>query len=291
MSNASSQVQNSYQPSSDIHTSQQTQQTFLPHDYDHFVLPDFAETQTQRHQSDGQIPTYPQYSFQAQDQTQYFLPQYDVPRKRRHLSDGDEALPQNPAIPTETPTPSKSRRQTAPVPIPPLKTQNQPKANGPLSRPIELPPRKKPGRKPLPEEDAGDRRRMQNRQAQRNFRDKRSQRLHDTQQELTIRKADYEEHLAEHARELDELQQECNASKKTIGDLTQRAHAAETALVKERRKSDELRLHLDRYRMQNSDPELMTLPVRYQSPRLGPMDVSQGIQQGEKEVLDLTGAE
>ena len=53
-----------------------------------------------------------------------------------------------------------------------------PTANlGPCSRPTQMPPRPKPGRKPLPQEDAQDRRRVQNRMAQRNFRDKRAQKV------------------------------------------------------------------------------------------------------------------
>jgi hypothetical protein len=53
---------------------------------------------------------------------------------------------------------------------------------GPTSGMVIIPPRPKPGRKPLPQEHAQDRRRVQNRQAQRNFRDKRAQKV----SELTL---------------------------------------------------------------------------------------------------------
>ena len=46
-----------------------------------------------------------------------------------------------------------------------------------------MPPRPKPGRKPLPQEDAQDRRRLQNRMAQRSFRDKRAQKVSDLQKD------------------------------------------------------------------------------------------------------------
>lgn len=59
-----------------------------------------------------------------------------------------------------------------------------PTANlGPCSRQTQMPPRPKPGRKPLPQEDAQDRRRVQNRMAQRNFRDKRAQKVSELQQD------------------------------------------------------------------------------------------------------------
>ncbi|KAI7041090.1 hypothetical protein KC366_g5458, partial [Hortaea werneckii] len=59
-----------------------------------------------------------------------------------------------------------------------------PSTSGPMSSNWTPPPRPRPGRKPIPQEDAADRRRLQNRIAQRNFRDKRQQKLYETQQEL-----------------------------------------------------------------------------------------------------------
>jgi hypothetical protein len=73
-----------------------------------------------------------------------------------------------------------------------------PSANlGPCSRPTQMPPRPKPGRKPLPQEDAQDRRRVQNRLAQRNFRDKRAQKVSELTQdnEKIRREADQRERL------------------------------------------------------------------------------------------------
>lgn len=59
-----------------------------------------------------------------------------------------------------------------------------PTANlGPCSKQTQMPPRPKPGRKPLPQEDAQDRRRLQNRMAQRSFRDKRAQKVSDLQKD------------------------------------------------------------------------------------------------------------
>jgi hypothetical protein len=53
-----------------------------------------------------------------------------------------------------------------------------------MSSKIVMPARPKPGRKPIAQEDAADKRKVQNRVAQRNFRDKRQQKLVETQAEL-----------------------------------------------------------------------------------------------------------
>lgn len=60
--------------------------------------------------------------------------------------------------------------------------------SGPMSANITVPPRPRPGRKPIAQEDAQDRRRYQNRLAQRQFRDKRARKnveLEDTLKEKT----------------------------------------------------------------------------------------------------------
>lgn len=57
---------------------------------------------------------------------------------------------------------------------------------GPMSSSVTVPPRPKPGRKPIAqnEENSADRRRMQNRNAQRNFRDRRQQKLSEMASEM-----------------------------------------------------------------------------------------------------------
>ncbi|KAK0899330.1 hypothetical protein LTR02_009730 [Friedmanniomyces endolithicus] len=76
------------------------------------------------------------------------------------------------------------------------------RASGPMSSSVVIPNRPKPGRKPIAQEDAADRRRIQNRMAQRSFRDKRQQKLADTQMELEERKRAYEKTINELERKL-----------------------------------------------------------------------------------------
>ena len=77
------------------------------------------------------------------------------------------------------------------VPIPRASSVSQQRRSGPMSADVVLRERARPGRKPMTQDDTGDRRRKQNREAQRAFRDKRQQKLADTQQELEERKQEY----------------------------------------------------------------------------------------------------
>lgn len=112
------------------------------------------------------------------------------------------------------------------VPLPPQSSQGAPAPSptGPMSSSWTPAPRPRPGRKPIPQEDAADRRRLQNRIAQRNFRDKRQQKLYETQQELEERKHEYQEHINGLQRQLEELRQE---RRRQVDDLTRRLDAAE----------------------------------------------------------------
>lgn len=64
---------------------------------------------------------------------------------------------------------------------------------GPMSAPVSLRALPKPGRKPMPQDTATSRRREQNRQAQRNFRDKRQQRVNELADELKALRDDMKE--------------------------------------------------------------------------------------------------
>lgn len=144
------------------------------------------------------------------------------------------------------PPDSAARRTSAPVPIPSAtsamnsrngsgssqSTQNL----GPLSRTVTIPDRPKPGRKPLAQEDAQDRRRVQNRLAQRNFRDKRAQKV----SELTVdndnlrRKmdqmmGDYERQLAIQKDKMRELQNQIDRLTREMEQRERQAHAQELA--------------------------------------------------------------
>nr|POE87413.1 hypothetical protein CFP56_30002 [Quercus suber] len=101
----------------------------------------------------------------------------------------------------------------APVPIPHQNSISQPShasptGSGPMSSNVVIPPRPRPGRKPMQQEDAADRRRLQNRIAQRNFRDKRQQKLVETQQELDERRREYQNKINDLTRELEQARQD-----------------------------------------------------------------------------------
>ncbi|KAI6847275.1 hypothetical protein KC332_g2467 [Hortaea werneckii] len=131
-----------------------------------------------------------------------------------------------------------STSSNARVPLPPQGSSGSssaggaaPSSSGPMSSNWTPPPRPRPGRKPIPQEDAADRRRLQNRIAQRNFRDKRQQKLYETQQELEERKHEYQEHINSLQRQLEDLRQEKRRQvddlKRQLDESEKRAQAAE----------------------------------------------------------------
>ncbi|KXT10163.1 hypothetical protein AC579_9750 [Pseudocercospora musae] len=98
-------------------------------------------------------------------------------------------------------------------------------ASGPMSSAVTIQARPKPGRKPIPHEDAQDRRRVQNRVAQRNFRDKRQQKLQDAVDELAARKLEYETSVSEYQRRIDALTQQHNNLQSQLRAAVDRAQA------------------------------------------------------------------
>ena len=102
-----------------------------------------------------------------------------------------------------------------------------------MSSHVVVPPRPRPGRKPIAQEDAADRRRLQNRIAQRNFRDKRQQKLYETQSELEDRKQEWKAHTSDLEIKLDAMRRMESALKTEKRgleqDLTSWKHRAEHA--------------------------------------------------------------
>ena len=123
------------------------------------------------------------------------------------------------------------------VPLPPNRPSSQtraPAAMGPMTTNVVIPARPKPGRKPLEHADAQDRRRVQNRLAQRNFRDKRQQKLHDCQLENQQLKREYEDLSSERERILEDkrlekqrLEAEIAQLQRQLREMQQRASSAE----------------------------------------------------------------
>ena len=104
-------------------------------------------------------------------------------------------------------------------------------ASGPMSSNVIVPQRPRPGRKPIPQEDAADRRRLQNRIAQRNFRDKRQQKLAETLHELEQNKRSYRSKQNDMERELEALHQQQRTVSERLNREKRRAENAERRAI------------------------------------------------------------
>lgn len=140
---------------------------------------------------------------------------------------GDGAFAAQPAFPAESHLSDGVQQRAERVPLPPntMSIASRRVASlGPVSNEYEIISRPRPGRKPMDSEHAADRRRLQNRVAQRNFRDKRQQKLMDIVTELEERKKAYEKVVNQLQRDLDRVRQE---KKRAVDELTQRWQTAE----------------------------------------------------------------
>ncbi|KAK4544264.1 hypothetical protein LTR36_004474 [Oleoguttula mirabilis] len=145
----------------------------------------------------------------------------------------EEVHPRRPDIGGSHDLDGRFAQGAARVPLPPQNLNpiaQAPLPSGPMSSNVVIPPRPRPGRKPIPQEDAADRRRLQNRIAQRNFRDKRQQKLWETQVELEERKQDYQERINELERQLDDLRREKKTRDKALKAAERRAMEVEKLL-------------------------------------------------------------
>lgn len=173
--------------------------------------------------------------------TTTFLPphrQRDIAESYHTVDNGENDEFPLPAEPVPLPRLSNARsnsESSGSGPISPASEQSfVVSKSGPMSSNIVVPQRPKPGRKPIAHEDAADRRRTQNRVAQRAFRDKRQQKLQDTLKELTEMTKRYEELQHEIARQevrfgnrLSKLEQERDATQRRAERAEQRAEMAE----------------------------------------------------------------
>lgn len=113
----------------------------------------------------------------------------------------------------------------------PLPGSGQPHAAmGPMSVGVTIPPRPKPGRKPIEPQHAQDRRRVQNRMAQRNFRDKRQLKLVEAQEENEKMKTERDAERAEMAREKEVFRQQLKAANERAESERQQSNARIAAL-------------------------------------------------------------
>lgn len=111
-----------------------------------------------------------------------------------------------------------------------LPKPSQPVAMGPMSVGVVVPPRPKPGRKPIEPAHAQDRRRVQNRMAQRNFRDKRQQKLQEAQEENEKMKTERDTERMEMARERETLRQQLKQANERAEAERQESRARIAAL-------------------------------------------------------------
>ncbi|EME43606.1 hypothetical protein DOTSEDRAFT_72842 [Dothistroma septosporum NZE10] len=188
-----------------------------------------------------QSPDGKSYALQQQQQQLYGGGQ-----GRLHSAGSDGSV-----SPRSQKVPIAHQRSYSGAPSPTGLSSDQPTmvhATGPMSTNIKIPQRPKPGRKPIPQEDAVDRRRMQNRMAQRSFRDKRQQKLADALKELDEKRREYEASISQYRRDLQKTSED-NA--KELQDLQaqlkaalQRAENAEHRAEAEKQRADELETQL-----------------------------------------------
>jgi hypothetical protein len=171
---------------------------------------------------------------------------------------------------SQTATPSEFALPAGQLELPAVQpAQPTPAARpcGPVSTARELPPRAKPGRKPMDHDHANDRRKVQNRQAQRNFRDKRAQKVDDLQTALRDTKAELQQERQDNANTF-------HAQQARINKLVIEKRASEdNAAFWERKYEEERKLRLATERDNANLRELQSqsgeLHSRYVSKQLG----------------------
>jgi len=89
---------------------------------------------------------------------------------------------------------------------------------GPASRAYIIPPRPKPGRKPKADSENDERRRKQNRDAQRQFRDRRAQRVYELQEALDDTNQHHIKRQNQHVLECQSLRQQLNQAKSQLAE-------------------------------------------------------------------------
>lgn len=191
---------------------------------------------------------------QQQRQQQEWQQQQELAQARR-ISDSNEDTPQSGHRP-RVPIPPQRSSVASSSDVSPTSTSEQmspghdqaiiAKASGPMSSNVIVRARPKPGRKPIPQEDAADRRRLQNRIAQRNFRDKRQQKLLEATEELQNKRTEYEGSISDLQRQLEaqkqdfqrqmesqrqEFQRQIQSNRQVIDDLRHENQVLQERLV------------------------------------------------------------
>lgn len=131
--------------------------------------------------------------------------------------------------------------------------------SGPMSQPVTLRGRAKPGRKPMPPGESDDRRRNQNRMAQRKFRDNRQQKL----QEALVQLEEYKKQLQQKDAEMKNHMQECRKQAKEQDDRIQTIQAKIETFEKRAQDSDRRAADFKR-RANDAEAQLQALQTKQQ---------------------------
>lgn len=118
-------------------------------------------------------------------------------------------------------TPGTPGPNRVPIPRNSSASLSTPANSGPMSSTVTVPARPKPGRKPIVQDEANsaDRRRMQNRNAQRNFRDRRQQKLSEMATEMDEARKDSLAKQAEWRAESENLHRQIRELKAQVAHL------------------------------------------------------------------------
>lgn len=131
--------------------------------------------------------------------------------------------------------------------------------SGPMSSSVTVPSRPRPGRKPMPAAQSDDRRRTQNRMAQRKFRDNRQQKLAEALEELEEMKRQSQQKDAEMKNELEECRKQMNAQNERIQNILGRLESAE----RQARESEQRALGFKK-RAEDAEAELQAFKTKQQ---------------------------
>lgn len=148
------------------------------------------------------------------------------------------------------------------------------RGTGPMSADVTVPPRPKPGRKPIEADNQHDRRRTQNRLAQRNFRDRRQQKLSELHEQIEQQRADRQ---ADHARFHNELSQLEQQNKELRAELE--AVRGENASLREQLCQAVQARSTGNFRRDTTGDAAMSglaAPVPATNRRTGPSNVNRG---------------
>lgn len=125
------------------------------------------------------------------------------------------------------------------VAIPRQASTGGPTTGGPTSQAYTIPPRPKPGRKPL-EADTDNKRKLQNRFAQRNFRDRRARKVQDLEELIAELRAEKDAEIARLNNKVQQQQVQLDERQSQAEHWKEQAQQLEQLLDQERKHAESL---------------------------------------------------